>query len=434
MRARAALDRIPTLPGLPVLGHLLAFRREPLTVLQRLGALGGVALLRLGPRPVVVASSPSAARTILVERADAFEKGPVVRRFGRALFGEGIIACATDAHRERRRQVASGFQAGPRAWLPVVAAAIEAAVGELPEKTEVELGTMTQRIALAASARVLFSVDRLDATEIGAALDQVIRYLTRRIASPWLPPLGAPTPAARRAGAAMARLDAVVRTLIRRRREARGGPDDLLGALLAARGPDGPLSEDRLRDEVMNLLVAGHETGATALAWTLCLLDGHPAVRARITAEADAQGELPLGEQAIKESLRLFPPVHTLGRQARHEVSVDGFVLPPGTVVALSTYLLHRRSELHPDPTGFDPERFSAERQAQIAPFAYLPFGAGPRGCLGGELGLATVKLALAALLRCFRIDLRDRTAISPELLLTLRPRRPIVARLVRRR
>ncbi len=195
---------------------------------------------------------------------------------------------------------------------------------------------------------------------------------------------------------AIAVLDEHVQRMIDERR--RAGVDayqDLLSRLLGARDEEGAAMDDRqVRDEVLTLFVAGHETTATGLAWTAALLARHPKVLAEIEREVDAVGDHPtvadlprlqLCLRAFREALRLYPPVYVFGRDSRGEVSLGGYRLPSPSNILVSPYSLHRRASIWPDPERFDPDRFLPEAEAQRHRYAYLPFGAGPRSCIGNH-------------------------------------------------
>ena len=278
---------------------------------------------------------------------------------------------------------------------------------------EVDLAETARRLVAAVIAPALIPGSRVGGWEaVVAALDPVNFYLAARIRNPLLPPVGWLTPAARRAAAALRSLDVAVEALIEERRPGAGHdpdrPQDLLALLLSLSGSveRASVARRRVRDELVTFLVAGYETTATALSWTLALLATHPDVAARLREEVLAVageaprlgpehlGALPRCEQVIKEVLRLWPPVHTLGRQVRSEVTLLGHRLPPGTIVAFSTYLLHRRPELYPEPERFAPERFARPAEVGAGRFTYLPFGAGPRACIGGELALSALAAA----------------------------------------
>jgi cytochrome P450 len=306
----------------------------------------------------------------------------------------------------------------------------------------VDLTEEMDRLTLATAGRILFSGDLLgEAQELAAAFEAVNRLVVDRIRNPLLPPLDGrwSPPRARRA---LERLDQAVQRLVTARRADPTAHQDLLAQLLAAPAPGAaPLSDRRIRDELVTLLAAGHGTTATALTWTLIRLARHPDLAAPVRAELAAAGPegsltaeglaaLTTTEQFLTETLRLHPPVHTLGRQARRPVLLGGHELPAGTLVIVSVWLLHRRPELYPEPERFDPARFH-DRERNLPRCAYLPFGAGPRACLGASLAMLELKACLAGLLGRLRLQLLSDREIQPEMLVTLRPRGPIRVRVL---
>jgi cytochrome P450 len=424
----SAVRRLPGVPGWPLLGNLIAFRRDPVAVLRRLATRPGpLWQLRLGRRRVVVGSSPELAEALLVRLAPSLEKGPLVRGWSRPLLGEGLISAATERHGEHRAQlgpVSSWLRS--EAWSSRLALLSAVAVERLPRRLGGDLGETARGLVAAVLGPALLRGGQAWPAVV-QAIERVGRYLVARIRNPLLPPIGARNPGARRAGEALRALEAAIDAAMQA--HDRVG-DDLLDRLREIRdGAGAPLPPRRIRDELVTLLVAALETTGAALAWTLALLSTHPSVGERLRAEVNrvvgrghaAAIHLPglvFCEQVIKESLRLWPPVHTLGRQVREEVVLLGTRVPAGTVIAFSTYLLHRRPELYPDPDSFRPERFAGSAPGR---FAYLPFGAGPRACLGGETAMATLKLLLAGIVAGH--DLAPVPGYTPEMLVTLRPR-----------
>jgi pentalenene oxygenase len=428
--AVSSVRRLAGLRGWPLAGNLIAFRRDPLELLRRLGRLPGpLWQLRLGPQRVVVGSSPEVAEALLVRLVPAPEKGPVVRRWSRPLLGDGLISAGAEVHGARRAQLAPVLAwLRSEAWSSRLADLCKMAVQRLPGRLEGDLAATARSLVAAVLGPALIR-GGAGGPAMLAAIEEVNRYLAARVRNPLLPPIGTFTAGARRAAAALASLEAAIDALMRERDGGAAG-GDLLDQLRAIRGGAGePLPARRIRDELVTLLVAAMETTGAALAWTLALLAAYPAAAERVRAEVNrvvGRGRveslhlpgLVFCEQVIKESLRLWPPVHTLGRQVSQPVVLLGTRLPAGTVVAFSTYLLHRRPELYPDPDSFRPERF-----AQAAPgrFAYLPFGAGARACLGGETAMAALKLLVAGIAAGH--DLAPVAPHAPQMLVTLRPR-----------
>jgi cytochrome P450 len=210
--------------------------------------------------------------------------------------------------------------------------------------------------------------------------------------------------------------DLVYRVIAARRA---GEPrEDLLGTLLAARDDDGaPMSDQQLRDEVITLFLAGHETTALALAHTFYLLSKNPDVERRLHAEvvsvlggrlpsADDVRALPYTERVLKEVLRLYPPAWTTGREAAEEVEIGGYRIPKGAQILTSQWVVHRDPRWFPNPEGFDPDRWTPERAKGLPRFAYFPFGGGPRICIGNHFAIMEATLILAIIMQRFRIEL----------------------------
>lgn len=445
------MTAIPRLPGLPLVGHLLAFRRDPIALLRRVAArCGDVGVFRLGPRDVVLVTSADYAREILVERAASFEKGPVVRRFARPLLGDGLIACENAVHKARRRLVLPAFHHRHVArYAEEMVAAAERVARGLEDGAVVDVAEEMTRLTLRVVGRALFSVDLVEeARELSEAIAVVLRHVTGRIERPLQLPLALPTPGGRAVRAAIDRLDGTILRMIAERRAAGSRPDggDLLDALAGARDEEtgGGLTDRQIRDEAMNLFVAGHETTATALAWTFYLLARHPSAKRRLHDELDVAlggrapvaadaAALPYCGQVFQEAMRLYPPVHSLGREAKEPVSVGPYRLPAGAIVVVSPLLMHHRADYFPDPEGFHPERFTPPVEDPFLASAYLPFGAGPRACLGSHFAITEGQLVLATIARQVELEWPGGPPVEPEMLVVLRPRGPVRLRVKRR-
>jgi cytochrome P450 len=230
----------------------------------------------------------------------------------------------------------------------------------------------------------------------------------------------------------VARLTAIIDPLIDARRRAGVDTGDVLSALLAAHDEDGaPLDDEQIREELRTALAAGFETTFDTLFWSLYLLARHPAEEERLHAEVDALGHaptfgdlgsLPFTRMVIEEALRLYPPVVWLARVAAADDEIGGFTIPAGGSVVFSMYVTHRHPDFWERPDAFEPDRFGPERAATRVRGAYLPFGLGPRRCIGERLALMETTLALAGICRRVRLRLLSDETIAPELLATLRP------------
>jgi cytochrome P450 len=325
------------------------------------------------------------------------------------------------------------------------------------------------RVAMSVASKTLFGVDTFDeADEIGDALTTALRWsadaatsislgaqvtladgldsLARRLPAGLRAPLESaatslehpvkwPGKKSRRLEDAIALLDDRVAEMIAARRASPEGYDDLLARLLAARDEDGSAMDDRqLRDEVLTLFVAGHETTATALSWALYLLARAPEIRAAIEEEADALegrtptaddlARLPMTRRVFAEALRLYPPVPVYERQALEDVEVAGLHLPVGSIAAVFPWALHHNPSVWPDPDRFDPDRFTESAERDRHRYAWVPFGAGPRVCIGNHFALQEGPLVLCCIAARARLDLESEDEILPDpAAATLRPR-----------
>jgi cytochrome P450 len=201
------------------------------------------------------------------------------------------------------------------------------------------------------------------------------------------------------------------------------------------------MTDRQLRDEVMTMLLAGHETTSLALSWAWYLIAQHPMVRERLESELDAVlaerdpsfedlGRLPYTKMVVEETLRLYPPAWGFSREALQPDTVGGYDLPRGWLVFIIPYVMHRHPRYWVRPDTFDPTRFSPEESAARAKYVYLPFGAGPRQCIGNQFAMVEAQLVLATLAARFRLVVENRAPVEPWPLITLRPRQQIRVRL----
>ena len=418
---------------------LPAIRRDPLRYLSGVvGRYGDLVAFPLPRTPVLLVNTPDGARRLLVENPRAWSKATVQYGALSAVTGSGLLTADGEAWRRRRRTAQPAFHHGTLDGVATQAVAAASRVLEgwdrLPDGAVSDVDAACMQATLEVVGRTLFDADLAPEGErLVAAVHDALEVVVARARTPrpaWLP-----LPSARRLAAAVATLDRSSETVVRARR-ARGVTDtdtDLLALLL--RSAEG-LSDQEVRDELVTLVIAGHETVASSLSWTLHLLATHAAVQDRLHAELDAlDGAVPgwsdlrrlrYTRQVVDESLRLYPPAWVLTRRAEEDDEVSGIAVPAGTLAIISPWLLHRRRDQWPDPLRFDPGRFAGDRSA--APRGdYLPFGVGPRLCIGRDFALVECVLALATLLRRWRVAplRRDGAEVRPRVdaLVTLRPR-----------
>ena len=361
----------------------------------------------------------------------------------RPLVGMGLLTNDGDSWRRQRRLAQPAFHHKRIAGFGEImtGAALETLERWQPwiEKGQpVEIGREMARLALQVVSKSLFSLDASgEADSVGGAFTFANKYIAESSARPFSAYLmGLPTPGNRRLRSAIQTLDRVVYKIIDDRRQNKVETGDLLEMLMSARDEETGEGMDsrQLRDEVMTLLLAGHETTANALTWCFYLLSQHPQVEDRLRAELSqvlggrppAVEDLPRLEytrRVIDETLRLYPPAYAIGRYAQAADQVGGYDLPAGSILMLSPYLTHRHPDFWDDPEKFDPDRFTPERFAGLPRYAYLPFGGGPRLCIGNQFALTEAQLVLATLAQRVRLALVPGHPVEPEAMITLRPR-----------
>jgi cytochrome P450 len=289
--------------------------------------------------------------------------------------------------------------------------------------------------------KVLFDADIFSETDkLGAAMTALMTYVTD-ISSALLPlPYSWPLPRNRRTRKAVQVLHSCFCSFIAERRAHPTERNDFLTILLQAKDDEGsPMSDEQLMAECLILFLGGHETTSTALTWTWYLLCEHPEIYQEVEQEVDGvlQGRtptyadvarLPYCLQVFKEAIRLYPPAHVFPRQALHDVEIDSYLVPKGGMVLISPYTLHRRSDNFPQSETFDPERFTPEREKLLPRHAYLPFGAGPRSCIGMYFALMEGQLLLAILAQRHHFTLVPGQIIEPDSVHygTLKPATPV--------
>jgi cytochrome P450 len=469
-----SIDELPVVPGGNVLGHVHLFQDSRLRFLRTVGETGPLSRLRFLHRWVVMASSPETSHAVLVEHAKSFEKSPGIRVLLHELAGDGLFTSEGELWKKQRRLMAPLFHAQPLAgYAPTMSEVARRALAEVADGERIDLSRLTTRIAMGVVAATLFGAESArDADDIGHALTVALKWVDDQMASTYLtvqitlielleklqPVVPAPLASVQakieealrdpillpgrrdpELVAAVQRLDGYIQALIDDRRasaDRRQARVDLLTKLLLVRDLEGGrtegMSDKQVRDEANTLFVAGHETTANALAWSFSLLGQHPEALARAQAEADAFGpegpttyepeRLAYTTRVFREALRLYPPVVLLPRRSLEPVEIAGVTLPERTIVFVNPYGLHMSPDVWPDPERFDPDRFLPEREALRHKSAWLPFGVGPRVCIGNHFAMMEGPLVLATLLRRARFELPSRP-IEADAFATLRPK-----------
>jgi cytochrome P450 len=416
---------------------MIDYRRDPLAALLRISQqTGDIGIYRFGPWSAMMVSSPELIQEVLVDKNDAFHKLPSLDSL-RPLLGNGLLTNEDESWRRQRKLVAPAFQHRRIAtYAAMMASDAEQIQRGWGDNTTIDVAHEMMRLTLSVVGKTLFGTDLLgEADDLGAALTEVLRFATERNASLIQLPTNWPTPANRRNRRAVARLDTTVGRMIADRRASGVDTGDLLSMLLLAKDEEGAgMSDRQVRDEAMTIVVAGHETTAMALTWSFHLLGQHPEVAERLNAELERVlggrtpayadlAALPYTLQVFKEAMRLYPPAFIFGRFSTRPVDIGGWRLPAGTWVLISPYAVHRRPELFPDPERFDPARFAPEAEKRLPRHAYIPFGGGPRVCIGNHFALMEGQIMLATLAQRVRLTHVPGQRVATEPLITLRPR-----------
>jgi cytochrome P450 len=423
-------------------GHLLGdnlreYARDPLSFLSGCAREhGDVVRLRLMGQTLYLLSHPDLIEYVLVENNRNFTKTRLLRR-NRRLLGEGLLTSEGEVWRRQRRLAQPAFhRKRVAAYGEVMAAFAERSLEGWRDGETIDVHEVMMRLTLEVVAKCLFDADvRAEANEVGRAMKVALEDFSsqRRLIRI---PKSIPTPHNLRFERAARRLDEIVRTIIEERRKS-GDEDrgDLLSMLMLATDESGQrMTDKQLRDEVMTLFLAGHETTANALSWTFWLLSLNAEAESKLAAElgrvlggraptvADLPN-LPYVERILRESMRLYPPAWVMGREAIGECEVGGYRMPAGTTALMSQWVVHRNPRYHDDPERFDPDRWTAEYEEGLPRFAYFPFGGGPRQCIGASFAMTEASLILATVAQRFRMELAPDQRVEPYASVTLRPK-----------
>lgn len=446
MTEYSAVQPAPVAAGVPVLGVLHRFARDPLHYLLNAALrYGPVVRLDLASRHTYLVSHPDAVKYVLQDNNRNYSKG---YDQAKPLMGEGLVTSEGEFWRSQRRLIQPSFS---RQQIAAYASYMVEATEEFTRRWDElarsaasfniadEMMRLTQTIIV----RTMFSSQVSgQADALGKAFDQTLEHLNQSLFSPHPILQKLPTPANRRHERALRYLDSFIYDLIDKRRTAGEDKGDLLSRLLAAADPEtGQTMPDRqVRDELMTIFLAGHETTANALAWTWYLLGRHPQVEQRLLEEIDRvlQGRppaiddlpnLPFSAMVFSEALRLYPPAWMFARHAVEDDNVLGYRIPAGAMLFLSPYVTHHHPDYWPDPERFDPERFTEQRSASRARYAYFPFGGGPRQCIGNHFAQVEALLIMTRMLQRYRIRLVEGQTVKPTPIATLQPRPGVMVR-----
>ncbi len=455
--SRPAVDRSALPPGppeLPIIGQTLRYLRDPIGFMQEAATYGDLVTMSVKPALLYLVNHPDLVRDIVVTHHRRVGRGPNTEVL-KWVMGNSLVTASGADHLQQRRLIQPQFHRsridGYGAMMQQYAAQHRNAWAD-GQRVDMarEMGALTLRIVV----KTLFGLDLPhDVRRIGAAFELSNNYLVARVNQP--PRLRNflhrfPFPYSLRFKRARARLDRIIYNLIAERRQSANRADDLLSLLLAARfedddGGERPLTDRQVRDQTITLFAAGHETTAVSLTWTWYLLSVHPEIQTRFHQELDdviggrppTLADLPnlaLTDRILTESLRLYPSIWFWSRMAFQPFSLGGYDIPSGALLAAPQLIVQRDPRWFDQPLEFRPDRWTPEFRQSLPPYAYYPFGGGPRRCIGDGFAWMEAKLILATLGQRWRMRHDPRHQIKMLPLISLRPQGGMPMYLERRR
>ena len=445
MLRRALFPADRPLPDLPFVGHALSLRTDPLGTLLRLyEEQGGIAPLHIGSFQGFLVTEPELVGEIFIGKKKHYTRKTRVYDALEEFLGKGILTTEGEDWRVHRRIVQPAFH--KRRLKSFASDIVAIAAEELPRWSgEIDVADAMMRLTLRIVSEVLLGTRTEDEAEaIGAAVAGGQRHAEASLSGVVSIPRHWPTPRNRTLRETNETLDRVAYRIIDERAKSGERGDDALSMLLDARYEDGsPLPRERIRNELITLLAAGHETTSNALSWTLMRLSRHPDVARRLADEVsevlgdrdptfEDVADLTYTRWVFDESMRIHPPVWATGRTVIEEHELGGRTMKPGEGVMISPYVTHRRADLWDNPEGFDPGRWEAlSKRGALKPFTYYPFGGGTRKCVGEAFAYLEAILLLAMLTRRMRLDLVPGAPIVASPQITLGFARPLRMRVV---
>jgi cytochrome P450 len=430
-----------SLPGpksYSIAGNLTDFGEDPLAFFTECARdFGDIVPMRLGLTPACLITNPDYIERVLKDR-EAFIKSRGFRVL-KSLIGEGLLTAEGDSWLWQRRLSQPIFhQQRIHNYGTTMVDFTDRTLADWRDGEMRDIHGEMMHLTLSIVMKTIFNteVDNQDAQAVAQALDVTMHWFESKRRQGFLVWEWFPLPENLRYRDAIAQMDAAIYRLIRQRRESQdhsGG--DLLSMLMEARDEaTGAQMDDKLlRDEVATLMLAGHETTANALTWAWMLLSQHPQVREKLQAElaevlagrsptVDDIPNLPYANAVIKESMRIYPPVPMIGREAKEDVVLGDCTIPQGCVVMISQWVMHRSSKYFENALAFQPERWEGDLEKQLPKGVYIPFGDGPRVCIGKGFALMEAVLVLATIAQRFQLDVLPEYTIAPQASITLRP------------
>jgi cytochrome P450 len=428
--------QIPTMPGNFIFGSMREFNRDTLEFMLKARQYGDFVKFYFGPFPVYVASHPDVAHDIMVTNAASYYKSSITKQVLNQAVGSGLFTNDGDSWKRQRKLAQPAFHTKRiAAYADTMVDYAQQQIAPWQDGKTLDMEREMTALTMKIVGKTLFDAEVTEEDDIGTAVRTVLRTVDIRFNRLLPLPEWLPTPENRQINRAMVTLNRVIQQYIDERRRTGEDRGDLLSMLMAAQDDDNGsgMSDKQLHDEAMTVFGAGHETTSGALTWTLYLLSQHPEIEAKLHEEVDRLNgraptfadlpNLPYSDMVVKEAMRLFPPAWGVTREPIEDVTPGGYAVKKGAVVFINIYGIHRDERFFPNPERFMPERFSPENEKSIPKYAYLPFGAGPRVCIGNMFAMMEARLILATIAQRFKLALAPGQQVAPERVFTLRPK-----------
>jgi cytochrome P450 len=433
--------KAPGAPGrLPIAGHIPQWRKDPVKLLAHAARLGDVVRLGL-PGETYLITHPRHVKHVLQDNHQNYCKGWVFDRI-RPYWGESLLTAEGDTWRQQRRRVQPSFKREHTAdFAPIVTARTTEMLARwetiAAARQELSIYSEMTELALVIIGDVLFGVDLWsDAAAMARSAQSALAVLKKRVAALAPLPLWMPTSDNRRFNGAMRMLNDRIAQIVERKRASGEHGRSFLAMLMAARDSEtgAGMTDRQLHEEILGMLQQGHDTVGESLAWTWYLLSLHPEIERRLHQEiVEAIGDripviadiprLPFATRLLQESLRLYPPVWVIPRDAIGDDEIGGYRVPAGSTILLCPYITHRHAAFWENPEAFDPDRFLPARSVDRPRHAYFPFGGGPRLCMGVDMAMMEMLLIMVMVVQKHRVHLVSCHREEPECILDMLPR-----------
>lgn len=432
--------RPPGPSGRPVVGSLLEFNRDQYGFTERCAReYGDIAYYEIMGTPFYQVNSPDGIEHVLVHNNQNYVKGEIFQESLGPILGTGLLNSEGEFWRRQRHRIGPAFEPDRIAeYAETMVERSQQTAAQWRDGAVRDVNEDMMELTLEIVADALFGVDvARDVDTVAESLGVVMSYQEGLSAD--LLPVDVPTPGKIKLQRAIDDLEGVVYRIIDER--ARNPGDDVVSRMLSAEDESGEsMSREQIRDEVMTLLLAGHETTALALTFTTFLLAQHPPVEERLLDELDEVlggdpptmadvSDLTYLERVVKESMRLYPPVPGILREATATDEIAGYTIPEGATISINQWTVHRDPDIYDDPMAFRPERWTDEMEQDLPNLGYFPFSAGPRRCVGDRFAMLEARLVLATLLQRYHLELVSEPSIDLVATITARPRDAVLMR-----